>query len=173
MIDTLIKDIVPTKEDKAIIGGNFARWYGGFESYMIAGNFEVPIWAQTSHAMRVGEDSMDNLNHLPRMMWCEWMQNLSTFKYGVHMMPTVAAGTFALNCAYFGIPCIGNQDVDTQLLCHPSLSVAVNDLEAAIELAIRLKEDKEFYNNCSNTAKKHYHQFYSVDVWKENFKNQL
>ena len=173
MIDTLIKDIVPTKEDKAIIGGNFARWYGGFESYMIADNFGVPIWAQTSHAMRVGEDSVGNLNHLPRLMWSEWMQNLSTFKYGVHMMPTVAAGTFALNCAYFGIPCIGNQDVDTQLLCNPSLSVAVNDLEAARELAIRLKEDKEFYNNCSNTAKKHYHQFYSVDVWKENFKNQL
>ena len=94
-------------------------------------------------------------------------------KYAVHLMPTVAAGTFALNCAYFGIPCIGNQDVDTQLLCHPSLSVAVNDLDGARELAIRLKEDKEFYNNCSNIAKKHYHQFYSVDVWKENFKNQL
>jgi hypothetical protein len=173
MIDTLVKDIVPTKEDKAIIGGNFARWYGGFESYMIADNFEVPIWAQTSHATRENEDMGGSLNHLPRMMWCEWMAALSTFKYAVHMMPTVAAGTFALNCAYFGIPCIGNQDVDTQLLCHPSLSVAVNDLEAARELAIRLKEDKEFYNSCSNTAKKHYHQFYSVEVWKENFKNQL
>jgi hypothetical protein len=173
MIDTLVKDIVPTKEDKVIIGGNFARWYGGFESYMIAGNFEVPIWAQTSHAMRVGEDSMDNLTHFPRMMWSEWMQNLSTFKYGVHMMPTVAAGTFALNCAYFGIPCIGNQNVDTQLLCHPLLSVDVNDLETARTLAIQLKNDKDFYKECSDISKKHYYQFYSVEVWKENFKNQL
>ena len=171
MIDTLVRDIVPAKEDKAIIGGNFARWYGGFESYMIADNFSVPIWAQTSHAMRNGENTI--INHLPRMMWSEWMSVLSTFKYGVHMMPTVAAGTFALNCAYFGIPCIGNQDVDTQLLCHPLLSVAVNDLEAARELAIRLKEDTEFYNECSNLAKTHYHQFYSVEVWRENIKNQL
>ena len=80
MIDTLIKDIVPTKEDKAIIGGNFCRWYGGFESYMIAGTFEVPIWAQTSHAMRVGEGDIDGINHLPRLMWNEWMQELSKFK---------------------------------------------------------------------------------------------
>jgi len=173
MIDTLIKDIVPTQEDKAIIGGNFARWYGGFESYMIADNFEVPIWAQTSHAMRVGEDSIGNLNHLPRLMWSEWMQNLSTFKYGVHMMPTVAAGTFALNCAYFGIPCIGNMDVDTQMLCHPSLSVMVNDLEAAREMAIQLRDDKEFYNQCSEMAKNNYEACFSQSVWTERIKREL
>jgi hypothetical protein len=171
--DTLVKDIQPTKEDKVIIGGNFARWYGGFESYMIAGNFEVPIWAQTSHAMRENENVVDNLNHLPRMMWGEWMQNLSTFKYGVHMMPTVAAGTFALNCAYFGIPCIGNQDVDTQLLCHPSLSVAVNDLEGARELAIRLRDDNEFYNQCSEMAKNNYEACFSKELWLRNIKREL
>jgi hypothetical protein len=173
MIDTLIKDIVPTKEDKVIIGGNFARWYGGFESYMIAGNFEVPIWAQTSHAMRIGEDSMDNLTHLPRMMWSEWMAVLSTFKYGVHMMPTVAAGTFALNCAYFGIPCIGNADVDTQLLCHPSLSVAVGDLETARELAIELRDDTEFYNQCSEMARNNYEACFSKEIWLRNIKREL
>jgi hypothetical protein len=173
MIDTLIKDIVPTKEDKAIIGGNFARWYGGFESYIIASNFEVPIWAQTSHAMRVGEDGMDNLNHLPRLMWNEWMKNLSTFKYGVHMMPTVAAGTFALNCAYFGIPCIGNADVDTQLLCHPILSVSVNDLDAARELAIQLKEDNNFYNQCSEIAKANYEACFSQDIWTKRIMTEL
>lgn len=173
MIDTLIKDIVPIKEHKAIIGGNFARWYGGFESYMIANNFEVPIWAQTSHAMRVGEDSMHNLQHLPRVMWSEWMQNLSTFKYGVHMMPTVAAGTFALNCAYFGIPCIGNHDVDTQLLCHPYTSVLVNDLETARAIALLLKEDKEFYDKCSKLAKHRYEECYSQKVWTDNIKEVL
>ena len=173
MIDTLIKDIVPTKEDKAIIGGNFARWYGGFESYMIADNFDVPIWAQTSHAMRVGEDSVGNLNHLPRLMWNEWMQNLSTFKYGVHLMPTVAAGTFSLNCAYFGIPCIGNTDVDTQLLCHPSLSVMVNDLETARELALELKNNQQFYNECSEMAKANYEACFSQRVWTERIKREL
>ena len=173
MIDTLVKDIQPTKEDKAIIGGNFARWYGGFESYMIADNFGVPIWAQTSHATRENEGMGGSLNHLPRMMWCEWMAVLSTFKYAVHMMPTVAAGTFALNCAYFGIPCIGNADVDTQLLCHPSLSVAVNDLEAARELAIELKNNEKFYNECSEIAKANYEACFSKEVWLHRIKREL
>ena len=173
MIDTLVKDIVPTKEDKVIIGGNFARWYGGFESYMIADNFGVPIFVQTSHAMRENENIVDNLTHLPRMMWNEWMKELSTFKYAIHMMPTVAAGTFALNCAYFGIPCIGNQDVDTQLLCHPSLSVAVNDLEGARELAIQLRDDKDFYNQCSEIARANYEACFSQNVWTERIKKYL
>jgi hypothetical protein len=173
MIDTLIKDIVPTKEDKVIIGGNFARWYGGFESYVIANNFEVPIWAQTSHAMRDGEENVYGIQHLPRMYWLEWMQQLSKFKYAIHMMPTVAAGTFALNCAYFGIPCIGNVNVDTQLLCHPSLSVEVSDLEGARELAILLKEDADFYNECSTMAKQRYHEIFTKELWLERIKDEL
>jgi hypothetical protein len=173
MIDTLIKDIQPTKEDKAIIGGNFCRWYGGFESYMIADNFNVPIWAQTSHAMREGEQFVQGIQHLPRMMWSEWMAVLSTFKYAVHLMPTVAAGTFALNCAYFGIPCIGNVNVDTQTLCHPLLSVEVNDLDNARKLAIQLRDDKEFYDYCSREAKANYNNFFSVEDWTENIKKYL
>ena len=140
---------------------------------MIADNFGVPIWAQTSHATRENEGMGGSLNHLPRMMWSEWMQHLSTFKYAVHMMPTVAAGTFALNCAYFGIPCIGNADVDTQLLCHPSLSVAVNDLEAARELAIQLRDDKDFYNQCSEIARANYEACFSQNVWTERIKKYL
>jgi hypothetical protein len=173
MIDTLIKDIVPTKEDKAIIGGNFARWYGGFESYIIASEFGTPIWVQDSHAKRENEEHVDNLNHLPRLWWNDWMKELSTYKYAVHLMPTVAAGTFALNCAYFGIPCIGNKQVDTQLLCHPDLSVDSSDLERARKLAIGLKEDRDFYNECSTTAKQKYKEIYSKEIWLEQIKSQL
>ena len=72
------------------------------------------------------------------------MSALSTFKYAVHLMPTIAAGTFSLNCAYFGIPCIGNKKVDTQRLCHPELSVDVEDVEKARTLAKMLKEDPLF-----------------------------
>ena len=173
MIDGYVKDIVPTKEDKVIIGGNFARWYGGFESYMVAQNFDVPIWVQDSHAKRENEEYMDGLNHLPRLMWNDWMKELSTYKYAVHLMPTVAAGTFSLNCAYFGIPCIGNKEVDTQLLCHPALSVDINDLEKARKLAIQLKEDEEFYKECSNMAKQRYKEIYSKELWLEQIKSEL
>jgi uncharacterized membrane protein YfbV (UPF0208 family) len=164
MIETLIKNIKPTSENKVIIGGNFARWYGGFESYIVAQEFDSPIWGQTSHAMRDSEDQL--FNHLPRVTWIEWMQQLSQFKYAVHLMPTVAAGTFSLNCAYFGIPCIGNIKVDTQRLCHPELSVDVSDIEQAVYLANKLKTDLEFYSECSNIAKQNYNHYYNIETWK-------
>jgi hypothetical protein len=173
MIDTLIKDIVPTKEDKTIIGGNFSRWYGGFESYIVAGEFKNPIWVQDSHAKRDNEEGIENLNHLPRLWWNDWMQELSTYKYAVHLMPTVAAGTFSLNCAYFGIPCIGNIDVDTQMHCHPNLAVDIKDLEYANSLARMLRDDKDFYDNCSKTAKENYNKYYSLEVWKEKTIKEL
>jgi len=166
MIEDSIKDTIPMKRDKVIIGGNFARWYGGFESYMVASNFELPIWAQTSHAMREEERMVDGIQHLPRMLWTDWIKTLSTFKYAVHLMPTVAAGTFSLNCAYLGIPCIGNKEVDTQRLCHPELSVDVWDIEKARELALKLKQDESFYDYCSNRARRLYKEQYSLDIWK-------
>lgn len=173
MLDNLIESIIPAREDKVIIGGNFARWYGGFESYIVARNFELPMWAQTSHARREGEESMENLTHFPRMYWLDWMTELSKFKYAVHLMPTVAAGTFSLNCAYFGIPCIGNKDMDTQRICHGLLSVDVNDVAKATELAIRLKTDPEFYEYCSDNARYAYQNYYSVERWTDDIKKYL
>ncbi len=173
MIDDLVKNIKPSKENKVMIGGNFSRWYGGFESYIIASMFSIPVWTQTSHAMRDRENEVDNLNHFPRLSWDDWMLELSKFKYAVHMMPTVAAGTFSLNCAYFGIPCIGNEKVDTQRLCFPELSIDISDIENAKYLANRLRSDIEFYNRCSESAIKNYKLYYDVDVFKSHMINTL
>jgi hypothetical protein len=169
MIETLLTDIIPHAEDKVIIGGNFARWYGGFESYIVASEFGIPIWAQTSHAMREHESAMENLTHLPRLTWLDWMRELSKFKYAVHLMPTVAAGTFSLNCAYFGIPTIGNIKVDTQRKCHPNLSVEVEDVEHAKLLAKQLKQDRDFYNQCRLECMKNYVTRYSLEHFKQGF----
>ena len=168
LIEELLKDIKPNPEEKVIIGGNFARWYGGFQSYLTADEFKVEKWTQESHAKRENENQIPDLNHLPRLTWINWMKTLSTFKYAVHLMPTIAAGTFSLNCAYFGIPCIGNEKVDTQRLCHPDLSVDVDNVEKARKLAKQLKEDKEWYRHCSKIAKWNYHQHYKIEQWKKN-----
>lgn len=171
MIEDSIKDIEWRPEDKAIIGGNFARWYGGFESYIVAQEFKVPVWGQTSHATRDHESQL--VRHLPRVMWTDWIKQLSTFKYAVHLMPTVAAGTFALNCAYLGIPCIGNGKVDTQKICHPMLSVDVEDINTARKLASQLRKDKSFYDECSRVARAGYEVAYSLDGWKDSMKRKL
>jgi hypothetical protein len=173
LIEDLIKDIIPQPEDKVIVGGNFARWYGGFQSYLVADEFGVDKWTQDSHAKRENEDSIHDLNHLPRVSWIDWMKTLSTFKYAVHLMPTIAAGTFSLNCAYFGIPCIGNEKVDTQKLCHPDLAVDVEDVEKARTLAQRLKKDKDFYQHCSNLSKLNYRNYYDIEKYQTHLKNIL
>ena len=156
------------KEDETIIGGNFSHWYGGFQSYFIAQQFENDIWIQSSHSKRVNEDRLDNLNHLERVPWLDWVNNLSRYRYAVHLMPTVAAGTFSLNCAYWGIPCIGNDKVDTQRLCFPDLSVDIDDVDSAMKCAIKLK-DESFYDEVSEKSKELYKKYYSVEAWKENF----
>jgi hypothetical protein len=161
MIEETVEDIKSEPENKVIIGGNFARWYGGFESFIVAQEFELPIWAQTSHVTRQGEDQL--INQLPRMYWTDWIRQLSTFKYAVHLMPTVAAGTFSLNCAYLGIPCIGNEKVDTQRICHPDLAVDVDNVEEARKLARQLK-DPEYWKYCSTVAKEKY-KLYNLDNW--------
>jgi hypothetical protein len=171
MIEDSIKDVEWKPEDKAIVGGNFARWYGGFESYIVAQEFKVPIWGQTSHAKRDNESQL--IQHLPRVMWTDWIKQLSTFKYAIHLMPTVAAGTFSLNCSYLGIPCIGNALVDTQNYCQPELAVEVQDVMVARELAKQLVEDRDFYEHCSKEAKQNYQKYYALEVWKEQIKMRL
>ena len=172
MIEELIKDIQPQTEDKVLIGGNFCRWYGGFESYLVASEFELPIWGQESHAKRDNEGQLFNLNHFPRLVWIDWMREVSKFKYGVHLMPTVAAGTFALNCAYFGIPVIGNEKVDTQRLLHSQLSIDVSDVESAMILTEMLKDTK-FYKTKSEEAKDKYHTYYTKEVWLTEMMNKI
>lgn len=168
MIHHHISGIIPNPTEKVMIGGNFARWYGGFQSYVVADEFNAEKWIPNSHAQRENEDQIEDLNHLPRLTWLDWMKTLSTFKYAVHLMPTAAAGTFSLNCAYFGIPCIGNKNVDTQNICHPDLSVDIDDVEKARKLAIRLINDKEFYIECSNTSKQKYQEYYNIEKWKSD-----
>jgi hypothetical protein len=172
MIEDFIKDIQPITEDKVLIGGNFSRWYGGFESYMVASEFGLPIWGQESHSKRVNEGGIGNLSHFPRMNWNDWMVEVSKFKYGVHLMPTVAAGTFSLNCAYFGIPVIGNEKLDTQRLLHPNLSVDVSDIESAM-LMVEMLKDPIFYKKKSEEAKDNYQTYYTKEVWLKQMMNKI
>jgi hypothetical protein len=173
MIENLIRDIPWAPQNKVMIGGNFARWYGGFQSYIVASELESEMWIQTSHASREGEDQIPDLKILPRLAWVDWIKNLSTFKYGVNLMPTVAAGTFSLNCAYFGIPCIGNIKLDTQRICFYSLGVDVEDVDSARALAERLKRDDVFYKERVEIARAMYHDNFRKEVFLEKMYKSL
>ena len=161
-------------EDRSgvIIGGNMVRWYGGFDSYVVAQEFEEQIYAPSMGRKIDREDEMD-IKHLPYMNWNDWMNNLSQFKYAVHLMPTHAAGTFALNCAYHGIPCIGYEGLDTQSHCHPQLTVKMNNLRHARDLAKRLKIDPTFYEHQSETAKNNFNVFFKEEDYTYNMKEVI
>ena len=153
--------------DGVIIGGNMCRWYGGFDSYIVAQEFGEDIFAPSMGRKIEREDEMD-ISHLPYMNWISWVNNLSRFKYAVHLMPTQAAGTFALNCAYHGIPCIGYKGLDTQTHCHPQLTVKMNDLKHARKLANKLKSDTGFYQHQSEVAKNNYNTFFGEKEYTYN-----
>ena len=149
--------IVPRSEwgDTVMIGGNMVRWYGGFDSYIVAQEFDMPIYAPSMGRKIDREDEID-IKHFPYMTWVEWINNLSQFYAAVHMMPTHAAGTFTLNCAFHGIPCIGYNGLDTQEELHPILSVHDGDIETAKALVKRLKSDNEYYKHMSKLCRKNY-----------------
>jgi hypothetical protein len=173
MIEDMLKDIPQTKRNGVMIGGNFCHWYGGFDSYMVAQEFEEQIYIPSMGRKIPGEEQMENLIHLPYMNWINWIAELSKRKYGVHLMRTHAAGTFALNCAYLGIPCIGYKGLDTQELCHPDCTVEVGDIINAKQIGERLRKDEKFYLYCSNNAKENYKKYYHEDQFYNTVKEQL
>ena len=161
MIEEAIGELKDVERQGVIIGGNFVSWYGGFDSYIVAREVTDVVVAPSMGRKQPGEEQL--LTHLPYMNWKEWIHKLNEFKIGVHLMRTHAAGTFALNCAYLGIPCIGYKGLDTQEKCHPSLTVEVGDLLEAKRLIRKLNEDKDFYNVCSQEARTNYKQYFNED----------
>ena len=158
-------DIVPRNEwgDVTIIGGNFVSWYGGFDSYIVAREIGDPIAAPTMGRKQPQEDRIADITYSPYLYWREWMDSLSQYNIGVHLMRTHAAGTFAMNCAWHGIPCIGYKGLDTQEICHPNLTVDLGDVKRARELAVRLKEEDGFYDECSKLASERWKEEYSEE----------
>lgn len=172
--DNVLNARLIEKQDKIIIGGNFTRWYGGFDSYVIATEFDLPIYCPSMGRKQPNEEQL--VTHLPYLQWNEWIYALAEFKYAIHLMPTIAAGTFAMNCGFLSIPCIGYKDADTQRKIHPKLSIDIGDLETARKLAIELKNNESFYKECSIDARDNYRNLISENqflIKMEDYFNKL
>ena len=156
------------KGNGTMIGGNFVSWYGGFDSFMVSMYLQDKITAPSMGRKQDEEKLIEEINYLPYLSWREWIVELGKYNVGVHLMRTHAAGTFAMNCAFHGIPCIGYKGLDTQETLHPLTTVDIGDIEAANEVAKKLKEDK-FYWLCSQTAEKRFDDYYTERAWLENW----
>ena len=152
-------DIVKRNEwgNGVIIGGNWVKDYGGFDSYQVALEMTDNVTAVTTGRIKPEEKQL--LNHVPWVMWRKWIDILSQYEVGVQL-GTASAGTFNLNCSFHGIPCIGYSDVNTQKILHPLTTVEVGDIDNAKHIAKKLKNDK-FYKLCMETTLKRYESHYT------------
>jgi hypothetical protein len=155
-----------------MIGGNFVSWYGGFDSFMIASSITDEIYSPKMGRAIEGEEQL-GIKQLPYLQWTDWMYELSKRKIGVHLMRTHAAGTFAMNCSYLGIPCIGYEELDTQYILHPLLTVENGDLEMAKKLITLLETDKDFYQECSTMTKDIFNKEYNENKFYTTFQKQF
>jgi len=155
-----------------MIGGNFVSWYGGFDSFMIASSITDEIYSPKMGRAIEGEEQL-GIKQLPYLQWTDWMYELSKRKIGVHLMRTHAAGTFAMNCSYLGIPCIGYEELDTQYILHPLLTVENGDLEMAKKLITLLETDKDFYQECSTMIKDIFNKEYNENKFYTTFQKQF
>ena len=165
-------DIVKRNEwgDAVILGGNWVKDYGGFDSYQVALELTENITAVTTGRMKPEEDQV--LKHIPWVTWREWIDILSQYEVGVQL-GTASAGTFNLNCSFHGIPCIGYSNVNTQKILHPLTTVEVGEIDKAKEIARKLK-DETFYKECMEETEKNYEKYYSekkfLEHWDEVWK---
>jgi len=153
-------------EDRVILTGPFTVEYYGFTQMMVAKHLNYEIDIPPMGQSRMPKDSWQmaenvGVNYLQYMLWKEWIEHMSRYKYGYFLVPCIGAGTFPLNCAYHGIPCIGDARAETQKLLFPDLCVDHMDLEGAIKLTKKLSSDKDFYEHCSGTAKMLYKEEFS------------
>jgi hypothetical protein len=168
MIEDPINNITPPEQRTGImIGGNMKSWYGGFDSFMLAKSVTDEIYSPQMGRRQEGEEQL-GIQQLPYLEWNQWISELSKRKIGIHMMRTHAAGTFAMNCSYLGIPCIGYEGLDTQYILHPELAVADGDLTTARKLISKLYNDEEFYTLCSNKTLELYQEYYHESKFNLN-----
>ena len=164
----MITDNVTSKSEPGngvIIGGNWVRDYGGFDSYQVALEITDDITSITTGRMKPEEK--DLFKHLPWMYWCEWINVLSQYNVGVQL-GTAAAGTFNLNCSFHGIPCIAYSNSNTQRILHPKTTVELGDIVGAKKLARKLKDDI-FYDECSTSTKENYAKYYSEEKFLKHW----
>ena len=119
-----------------------------------------------------GEEQL-GIKQLPYLQWDQWITELSKCKIGIHMMRTHAAGTFALNCSYLGIPCIGYEGLDTQRILHPNLTVKDGDLINAKSILDKLWNDLDYYKENSTLTQELYKKEYNEDKFYTTFQKQF
>ena len=121
--DSLMPKPLPLEErDGVVIMGCPGPWYNAMPAIKTCLDLGIKRIGVPGMG-RITDDFREfckekNIEIHPWMAWAGWINILKTYKFGINIMTTRAAGTFNLNCAALNLPCIGFDDLDTQLQCH-------------------------------------------------------
>lgn len=160
-LEKVQKNILTKEERQGImLGGSICcKWYNGMTSLKIADSITTPILipkmgkTQDYEPFYYSSFSKNKCYMVLYFNFDKWIEVLSHLKYGIHMMPSVAAGSFHVNCSALGIPCIGNSDIDTQKIMFPDLSLhPYRQIKEGKELLKRLSKDDSFYDEVTKKA---------------------
>ena len=67
-------------------------------------------------------DQLPRLTVLPHIQFTDWIYKLSEYKFAVHLMPAITAGTFCLNSAF-----LGDESIQLNKLLLPDLNLGLED----------------------------------------------
>lgn len=153
-IDEFKKLRIPMKDKKnsILIGGNMTSWYGGMHSYLAIKDYNwdkigiLTMGRRQSDEEKVLQETDKRIEYIPYMNFYDYMDAIRTYKYAIHLMPVSAAGSFYLNMAMLGIPCIANNMDDTSLLFKDLIvdcngPYVIQDAKQRVDEMLMLKED--------------------------------
>ena len=85
----------------AMMFGTFSSWYNGQTSYRILKETGFDVWMPMMGRFKKDEGIQTNNNKvkvLGYLPWFKFMEDIKNISIGCHMMPTMAASSYAIHC---------------------------------------------------------------------------
>jgi hypothetical protein len=100
-----------------------------------------------------------SMTEIPQCAWIHWAKEVSKAYVYLHPLTVAGAGRDTIAAATLGVPVIGNQDLDAQIVLFPKLACSPYDLKHQKKLLIRLFEDEDFYSEVRNYGMRNIYNF--------------
>lgn len=140
----------------ALMFGTLGSWYNGQTSYRILKETGFSVWMPQMGRFKADEGIQTTSKGIKVMAysnWFEFMESIKNVSVACHMMPTVAASSYAINCAMLGIPCIcAPSDIAWDLFPMTTCRDPYDFVMGSV-LAKKLVDDKQFYLDVVNHAR--------------------
>jgi hypothetical protein len=164
----LIKEFVLNpfdKDPKYVLTQNFDNRSNGLFASLLANKLGMSILHMNTSVWTDGrnEEAAELFNfsmtEIPQCAWIHWAKEVSKAYVYLHPLTVAGAGRDTIAAATLGVPVIGNQDLDAQIVLFPKLACSPYDLKHQKKLLIRLFEDEDFYSEVRNYGMRNIYNF--------------